>query len=139
MLGIAAMKMMSSTSNTSIMGVTLISFVSPPLPPDENAISVSRSRRLRVTYHRAGRARLLVADEPHHAHAVLAGHVRGVHDLRVLEVLVRLEVHDLVRRARIVDALDLGLDGGLGDRLLVEIVVAVAVDAEHLIVLLVLR
>src|SRR5690242_12184984 len=113
MLGSAAMKMISSTSSTSIMGVTLISFVSPPLPPEENAMLFHsrRTRRLGVTDHRARRARLLIADQPHHAHAVLAGHVRRVHDLRVLEVLVRLEIHDLVRRARVVDALDLGLDG----------------------------
>src|SRR3954471_6595527 len=71
MLGIAAMKMMSSTSSTSIMGVTLGSFVSPPLPPEENAILFHsrRTRRLGVTDDRARRTRPLVADEPHHAHA----------------------------------------------------------------------
>jgi hypothetical protein len=53
MVGSAAMKMMRSTSSTSIMGVTLISFVSPP-PPEVMPLGSSRAR---------GALRLGVADD----------------------------------------------------------------------------
>src|SRR5674476_1018619 len=143
MVGMAAMKMMRSTSNTSIIGVTLISFVSPPLPPEVNAIAGSLRFPgrwcLRVASDRREDSALLLADEPDDAHTVLRRHIGGVDDLRVHELLVGLEVHHLVGCPVLVDALDLCFDRRLRDGLLVQVVIPIAVDAEHLIGLRVFR
>ena len=52
----------------------------------------------------------------------------------MIDVMLVLLIIFMVVAVR-VDPLDLGLDGGFGDRLLVQVVVAILVDAENLIVL----
>src|SRR5262245_53793120 len=95
--GRAAMKMISSTRSTSIMGVTLISLERPALPPVAMAMLLRSSRRgrrsllLAVAGHRGDGVRLLVADHADDAHAVLHREVHRVDDFAVLEVLVGLE------------------------------------------------
>src|SRR6266571_9457306 len=89
-----------------------------------------RNRRglLGVANDGGDRAGLLVADEANDANAVLHRDVHGVDHLAIVEVLVRLEVHDLVLSAGIVDLLQSWPNVRVFDRLLVQIVVAVFVD-----------
>src|ERR1041384_2609230 len=152
--GSAAMKMIRSTRSTSIMGVTLISFDSPPLPPVAIDMLLSSSwrgdgwcaqrswgscLRLAVASNRRHGSRLLIADHSHHGHAVLHGDVHGVDDFRVVEVLVRLEIHDAVISRRLdIDVMQRGRDLLLRDRLLVQVIVAILVDAEDLVGLVIL-
>src|SRR5215510_7339150 len=135
--GSAAMKMISSTRSTSIMGVTLISLERPALPPDAMAMLFGSSRRgrrgllLAVASHRGDGARLLVADHADDAHAVLHREVHRVDDFAVVKVLVGLEIHDVVvARGVDVDPLERRPDVLGLDRLLVQVVSAILVDAE---------
>src|SRR5215510_14951556 len=138
--GRAAMKMISSTRSTSIMGVTLISLERPPVPPVDMAMLLRSSRRgrrglllllLAVARHRGDGARLLVADHADDADAVLHREVHRVDDFAVLEVLVGLEIHDVVVARRVdVDPLERRPDVLGLDRLLVQVVSAILVDAE---------
>src|SRR5687767_9778763 len=100
--GIAAMKMMRSTSSTSIIGVTLISLFSPSFAPAAIDMSVpSPGCRLigHVALDRRHGAGPLVGDHAHDAHAVLRGDVERVDHLRVIDAAVCLHVEDLVLRA----------------------------------------
>src|SRR5215510_13955417 len=137
--GRAAMKMISSTRSTSIMGVTLISLERPPVPPVAMAMLLCSSRRgrrgllllLAVARHRGDGARLLVADHADDAHAVLHREVHRVDDFAVVKVLVGLEIHDVVVARRVdVDPLERRPDVLGLDRLLVQVVSAILVDAE---------
>src|SRR4051812_47208513 len=108
--GRAAMKMIRSTSSTSIIGVTLMSFDSPPLPPVDIAILLSsswwgsrwctqRARRGRLRLAVAGngrdRPRLLIADHTDNADAVLHRQIHRIDHFAVVKVLVGLEIHDV--------------------------------------------
>ena len=132
------MKMISSTSSTSIIGVTLMSFDSPVLPPVVIAMRFSYGLLAgavvgNVPRHGRLGAGLLIRDGADDAHAVVRRDVDRVEHLGVVEILVRLDVENLVRGARVVDPLELIRERLVLDRLLVQIVLPERVDAEHLI------
>src|SRR5688500_12572765 len=127
--GTIIMKMIRSTSSTSIIGVMLGSDVSPPPPPEENAISVPSRRRR----HRLG-ALLLLGDQPAHDDAARGRHVERLGHLRVVQALVGLHVQDeLVAALGLEDPRELRTQLVVRDRVAVQVVLPVDVDAEHLI------
>src|SRR2546430_6738625 len=121
--GICIMKMINSTSSTSIIGTTLGSdlndwassgsFNDMSFPPAEQLAF------LRLLRHRR-----------EHPHARLPGQTDRVFHLRVRQLLVGLEVEDLVRGTGRVGVAQRLLYLVLGDRFGVEVVLALLVNPE---------
>ena len=122
--GCAIMKMMSSTSSTSIIGVTLISDETSPGPPPA---AMAMGYSFPVFRSGAGTGSVMAAMHPH---AGAPGHLDRVLHLAVLQVHVGLEVQDLVLGARRVHRPEIILQDRRVDRLGVEEVLPVLVDAE---------
>src|SRR5687768_1512378 len=132
------MKITSSTSSTSIMGVMLGSEIDElPAFPIEFAIRTSQLNdllRVSVLDHvsRTLHARFTFGHRRDHERARLLCDLVGFQDLAVLHVLVGLQEQHLVIRM----LLELGLQQRqqirfLADRFLVQVVVALQVDAER--------
>src|SRR5579862_5786438 len=132
--GMMIMKMISSTSSTSIIGVTFGSLVSAPRWPVDIAMLLPSfdlvGHRIVALDDRSGAGHLF-GDHPGHADAVVSGDVNGRHDLAVVQVLVRLEVHDLVLSAGIEELLEERRQILVVNRLLVQEVLAIDVDTQH--------
>src|SRR4051794_18761826 len=97
-----------------------------------------RGLLLAVAGNRRDSSRLLVADHADDANAIFGREVEGVEHLAVIKVLVGLEVHDLVvARALHVDLVQRATNVRRLNGLLVQVVIAVLVDAEHLVRLIV--
>src|SRR6187455_2899333 len=97
------MKMIRSTSSTSIIGVTLMSEFRPPPPPAAIAISV-------LLAGAAQHATLLFGHRGQHPDPGTARHFDGLLDLGVLHGHVGLEIQHLILGAGRVDGLELGLE-----------------------------
>src|SRR4051812_10332913 len=131
--GWVIMKMISSTRSTSIMGVTLMSDWTPPDEPV--VIAMSLLLLLVVGLEQPARDRL--GDGCHHPDARLPRRLDRVLDPRVLQLVVRLEVQDLVLGAGVEDRPQLVLQRAIGNRAAVEEIVAGLVDPQnHFIVAL---
>src|SRR5436309_12028980 len=99
-IGWVIMKMISSTSSTSISGVTLISELSPSRPLVD-PIAIGSAPFLLLLRERL----LLLGDGADDALAGLADELDRLLYAAELDVLVGLEEQDLVLRARLVDRL----------------------------------
>src|SRR4051812_14709127 len=91
--GWVIMKMISSTSSTSIIGVTLMSDWTPPEFPLVIAMSLLL---LLVLVGLEQRGALGLGDGGHHPDPRATRRLDGFLDLGVLELIIRLEVQDLV-------------------------------------------
>src|SRR6266536_3442926 len=126
--GWVIMKMISSTSSTSIIGVTLMSDWTPPEFPALIAMSLLLLLVL-VGLEQPGVPGL--GDGRHHPHAGAARRLDGLLDPGILELVVGLEVQDLVLGARGIDRAELILQRAVGQRAAVQEVPAGLVDAQH--------
>src|SRR6266545_6350089 len=92
--GWVIMKMISSTSRTSIIGVTLMSDWTPLELPVLIAMSLLLLLTLVAGLEQPGA--LGLGDGSHHPHSGATRRLDGLLDPGVLELVVRLEVQDLV-------------------------------------------
>src|SRR5689334_23379798 len=109
--GCVIMKMISSTSSTSISGVTLMSELRPS-PPPVGPIAMGSAPRF--LFHER---RFLLGDGADHPYTRLPGDLDGLLDAPKRDVLVRLQEQDLVRGTTFVERLEPPGKLFVGDRL----------------------
>src|SRR5215217_6979509 len=128
--GCVIMKMISSTSSTSIIGVTLMSDCTPADAPVVIAMSL-----LLLFVLTEDHASVRLGDGSHYPDTGPAGGLHRLLYLGVLELIVRLEVEDFVLGPRGEDAPELVFERPVCNRPLVEEVATRLIDAEHYFVL----
>src|ERR1051326_3077719 len=131
--GCEIMKMISSTSRMSIIGMTLGSELTSPdrIPPPPAIVAPL----LLPDPEQPARLGLGLGDRRHHPHSRAPGGLHRLLDLAVFEVLVRPEVHDLVLRPGGINDPQLVLERLVRNVVAVEEVAAARVDAQHDLVL----
>jgi hypothetical protein len=119
--------MISSTSSTSIIGVTLMSDCSAPDAPEVIARALLLLVRVVAEVHHLVRLR----DGGHHPDPRAPGRLDRILHLGVLELIVRLEVQDLVLGPGGKDPPELVFQAGVRQRAAVQEILPALVDAQH--------